>query len=129
MAAGRSNLMTLAAPPPVDIEELEERVEGLIPRPPDHTGNGGHNGHNGHGTGPDGEGPGGPAEPEDEPYRPPTKSRRSIWPFLLDLGIVMMLFGWIIIGQFLVVIGAVIFVVALTGWIREARAEFSSLRE
>ena len=40
----------------------------------------------------------------------------------------MMLFGWIIIGQFLVVIGAVIFLVALTGWIREARAEFSSLR-
>jgi hypothetical protein len=123
MAAGRHDSMTLAAPPPVEIEELDERVGGLMPKQPDHTGNGGHNRHNGHGTGSGGNGP------EDEPYRPPTKSRRSIWPFLLDLGLVMMLFGWIIIGQFLVVIGAVIFVVALTGWIREARAEFSSLRD
>ena len=128
MAAGQGDTMTLAAPP-VDVDELEERVEGLMPQPPDHAGNGGHNGHHGHGTGPGGAGPSGPAGPEEEPYRPPTKSRRSIWPFLLDLGLVMMLFGWIIIGQFLVVIGAVIFVVALTGWIREARAEFSGLRD
>ncbi len=131
MAARRPDTMTLAPPPPVDIEAQDKRTDGLIPQPPDHTGNGGHNGHNGHGTGPGGVGPGGtgPGEPEQEPYRPPTKSRRSIWPFLLDLGLVMMLFGWIIIGQFLVVIGAVLFVVALTGWIREARAEFSSLRD
>jgi len=123
--------MSLVAPPPIDIEELDERVDGLIPKLPDHAGNGGHNGHNGHGGGPGGAGPGGvgPGGPENEPYQPPTKSRRSIWPFLLDLGLVMMLFGWIIIGKFLVVIGAVIFVVALTGWIREARAEFSSLRD
>ena len=121
--------MTVIVPPPIEIEELDERVEGLIPRTPDHTGNGGHNGHNGHGAGLGSGGDSGPVEPEAEPYRPPTKSRRSIWPFLLDLGLVMMLFGWIIIGQFLVVIGAVIFVVALTGWIREARAEFSSLRD
>jgi hypothetical protein len=121
--------MTLIVPPSVDSEELDKRVEGLIPSPPDHAGNGGHNGHNGHGTGLGGGDHNGPSEPQAEPYRPSTKSRRSIWPFLLDLGLVMMLFGWIIIGQFLVVIGAVILVVALTGWIREARAEFSSLRD
>jgi len=121
--------MAVAEPPPVELEALDERVDGLVTVPPNQSGNGGHNGSNGHGTGPGGASPGGPAGPEEEPYRPPTKSRRSIWPFLLDLGLVMMLFGWIIIGQFLVVIGAVIFVVALTGWIREARTEFSNLRD
>ena len=55
--------------------------------------------------------------------------RRSIWPFLLDLGVVMALFGLIIIGRFLIVIGAVLAVVALIGWIREARAEYSRLAE
>ena len=118
--------MTQAAPPPVEIEALEKRVAQPLAKPP--IGNG-HNGHNGHGTNPGGMGPEQPGGPEEQPYRPPAKSRRSVWPFLLDLGLVMMLFGWIIIGQFLVVIGAVIFVVALTGWIREARAEFSSLRD
>jgi hypothetical protein len=112
--------MTLAAPPPVEIEELIERP---IAKPPN--GNG-HSGHNGHGAGSGGAGPSGSG---NEPYQPPSKRRRSIWPFLLDLGLVMMLFGWIIIGQFLVVIGAVIFVVALTGWIRDARADFSNLRD
>jgi hypothetical protein len=116
--------MPLVAPPPVELESLDDLLEEASPP----NGNG-HNGHNGHGLGPAGDGPGDPGESEAEPYRPPVKSRRSIWPFLLDLGLVMMLFGWIIIGQFLVVIGAVIFVVALTGWIREARAEFSSLRD
>ena len=41
----------------------------------------------------------------------------------------MMLFGLIIIGRFLIVIGAVVFVVALTGWIREARKDYSSLAD
>ena len=57
------------------------------------------------------------------------KKRRSIWPFLLDLGLVMMLFGFIIVGQFLIPIGAVIFVVALIGWIREARSDYSGLAD
>jgi hypothetical protein len=48
---------------------------------------------------------------------------------LLDLGLVMMLFGLIIVGRFLIPIGAVVFVVALTGWIREARSDFSGLSD
>jgi hypothetical protein len=122
MPGGRYEAMSLVAPPPVELEELDDVVERPIGRPP--KGNG-HNGHGGRPTG--GNGSNGGAE--EEPYQPPTKSRRSIWPFLLDLGLVMMLFGWIIIGQFLVVIGAVIFVVALAGWIRAARADFSNLRD
>jgi hypothetical protein len=55
--------------------------------------------------------------------------RRSFWPFLLDLGVVLALFGFIITGRFLIVIGAVLFVVALAGWIREARAEYSRLAD
>jgi hypothetical protein len=112
--------MTVTAPPPVEIEELEEIVERATTR--------WSNGHDQAGHTRQGTGSGG-SSPESEPYRPPAKPRRSIWPFLLDLGLAMMLFGWIIIGQFLVVIGAVIFVVALTGWIRDARADFSNLRD
>jgi hypothetical protein len=48
---------------------------------------------------------------------------------LLDLGLVLVLFGLIITGRPLIAIGAVIFVVALIGWIREARADYSSLRD
>ena len=77
-----------------------------------HGGNGHHDGHE---------------EPDDTP-RPP-KKRRSIWPLLLDLGLVLMLFGLIIVGRFLIPIGAVIFVVALAGWIREARNDFSGLAD
>jgi hypothetical protein len=62
-------------------------------------------------------------------WPPPPKKRRSIWPLLLDLGLVMMLFGLIIVGRFLIPIGAVVFVVALTGWIREARSDYSGLSE
>ena len=77
-----------------------------------HGGNGHHDGHE---------------EPDDTP-RPP-KKRRSIWPLLLDLGLVLMLFGLIMVGRFLIPIGAVIFVVALAGWIREARNDFSGLAD
>ena len=83
-------------------------------------GNGGHNGH-GHGNSD------GHEEPESVPL--PPKKRRSIWPLLLDLGLVMMLFGLIIVGRFLIPIGAVVFVVALTGWIREARNDYSGLAD
>jgi hypothetical protein len=47
----------------------------------------------------------------------------------LDLGLVLALFGLIITGRPLMVIGAIIFVVALAGWIREARADYSNLSE
>ena len=76
------------------------------------------NGH-GHGNGRH-NGRGGPGD--DLPPEFP-KKRRSVWPFLLDLGLVLALFGLIIIGRFLLVIGGVNFVVALAGWIREARAD------
>ena len=88
------------------------------------------NGH-GHGNGSGGQNGNGDSDGHDEPenaYRPP-KKRRSIWPLLLDLGLVMMLFGLIIVGRFLIPIGAVVFVVALTGWIREARSDYSGLAD
>ena len=115
--------MSLIAPSPVEAEVIERPIG----HPPYGNGHGGPpNGHDGgHAGGRDG---GEAGEPGGAPFQLP-KRRRSVWPFLLDLGLVMMLFGWIIIGRFLVVIGAVLFVVALTGWIREARAEFSSLRD
>jgi hypothetical protein len=67
-----------------------------------------------------------PGDGESAPYVPPAK-RRSYWPFLVDLGLVLALFGLIIAGRPLIVVGAAIFVVALGGWLREARAEFARL--
>jgi hypothetical protein len=111
--------MTLIAPPPAPVRPAPPtRTNGHPPA----NGNG-HNGHDGNGNGHhDGQ-----EGPDDAP-RPP-KKRRSIWPFLLDLGLVMMLFGVIIAGRFLIPIGAVVFVVALAGWIREARKDFSGLAD
>ncbi len=73
-------------------------------------------------------GGGQPTGPRDSgaPFTPPDQ-RRSVWPFLTDLGLVMALFGLIIAGRPLMAIGGVVFVVALIGWFREARAEFRSL--
>ena len=88
-------------------------------RPPGGNGHGDGNG-NGHHTGWPEEAP----PPEPRPHR-----RRSVWPFLLDLGLAMALFGLIITGRPLIVIGGVIFVVALAGWIREARADFTRLKD
>jgi hypothetical protein len=113
--------MAVIAPPPAPAKSA----------PPSRT-----NGHpppNGHGRGtggPAGNGNGhtdGNDEPESAPL--PPKRRRSIWPLLLDLGLVMMLFGFIIIGRFLIPIGAVLFVVALAGWLREARRDYSGLSD
>ena len=82
-------------------------------------------GGNGHGDG--GDEPEQPSQPEPLPAKKP----RSPWPFLLDVGWVMALFGLIIFGTRspLIVIGAVIAVVALIGWIRDARAEFRRLSD
>ena len=41
----------------------------------------------------------------------------------------MALFGLIITGRPLIVIGGVLFVVALAGWIREARADYLRLKD
>lgn len=88
---------------------------------------GGPNGHNGHGasTG----GPGAGPQPESAPPPKPAK-RNSIWPFLMDVGIVTVLMSWIIFrsGPF-VVLGALLAVIALVGWLREARADFSKLSD
>jgi len=114
--------MAVIEPPPAPVKPNPPvRTNGHPPA----QGNGGNGpgGHNGNGNG-HSDGQGG----SDEAPRLP-KKRRSIWPFLLDLGLVMMLFGFIIVGQFLIPIGAVIFVVALIGWIREARSDYSGLAD
>ena len=110
--------MALVAPPPAPVKPAQPARANGHP-PASGNGRGGHDDGDGRANGHE--------EPEDAP-RPP-KKRRSIWPFLLDLGLVMMLFGLIIIGRFLIVIGAVIFVVSLAGWIREARKDFSGLAD
>lgn len=91
---------------------------------PERTGGGNGHGHgNGHGNGR------GTGWPEEAPAPRGPQRRRSIWPFVLDLGLAMALFGLIITGRPLIVIGGVLFVVALAGWIREARADFSRLKD
>lgn len=87
-------------------------------------------GHNGHGHGHGHGAEGGPA-PEL------TARRNSPYPLLLDFGVVLALFGLIIIrpvynplvGDIAIGLGAVLAVVALLGWIREARAEYARLRD
>ncbi len=67
--------------------------------------------------------------PEEAPEPRFPARRRSIWPFLLDLGLALALFGLIITGRPLIVIGGVIFVVALVGWLRDARADYTRLKD
>jgi hypothetical protein len=111
--------MAIIAPPPAPVRPAPPvQPNGHPP-----AGGNGHGGHDGNGNGHSD----GHEEPEEMPG--PPKKRRSIWPFLLDVGLVLMLFGLIIIGRFLIVIGAVIFVIALAGWIREARKDFSGLAD
>jgi hypothetical protein len=50
----------------------------------------------------------------------------SFWPFLLAIGIAMSLIG-VITKIEVVVIGLIIVLVSLTGWVREARHEYRSL--
>ena len=75
---------------------------------------------------PSGGGEGGRAR--SPPFRL-VRRRNSLWPLLMDLGLVMALFGLIITGRFLIAIGGMLFVVALAGWIREARAEYARLED
>lgn len=87
------------------------------------SGQNGHTGQNGHaGPGAGGEAPAGP------PVR-----RNSIFPFLLDLGVVVGLFGLVIvgplynalIGNVVLGLGGLLALAALVGWVREARAEYA----
>ncbi len=115
----------------VDVPERDEtQAAELAHGGPPKNGHGRGNGRGtGSGGGGEGAGGGGREEPHGEaPVSVPAR-RRSVWPFLLDLGVVLALFGLIITGRFLIVIGAVLAVVALIGWIREARAEYAALRD
>ena len=70
--------------------------------------------------------------PEPRPEPLPAKKPRSPWPILLDLGVVTALVGLIFFGGTrspLIVVGAVLAVVALLGWLRDARAEFRKLSD
>jgi hypothetical protein len=122
--------MTLMPPAPAEVEsEVSERTNG---HPPANGHGRGQGNGNGHGRGGLGGGQGGPGDDDSQDNeRSPQyyQRRRSFWPFVLDLGLVLALFGLIITGRPLIVIGAIIFVVALAGWIREARADYSNLSE
>ena len=90
----------------------------------------GHKPPNGNGHHGDGGHSGGGSDPRPEPL--PEKKPRSIWPLLLDLGVVTALVGLIFFGGTrspLIVVGAVLAVVALLGWLRDARAEFRKLSD
>jgi hypothetical protein len=125
--------MTILPPAPAQVgveSDVDERTNGHPPAP--RAGHGhGHGNNNGNGRGGLGGGQGGPDDDNADNERSPHyyRRRRSFWPFVLDLGLVLALFGLIITGRPLTVIGAIIFVVALAGWIREARADYSNLSE
>jgi hypothetical protein len=52
----------------------------------------------------------------------------SIWPAVLALGIALLLTG-LILNLVVVIVGAVITVLAVALWVRDARREFSELPE
>jgi hypothetical protein len=92
----------------------------LSPAKADVPANGNGHGHNGDGH---------PGEPPPDALAAGRAKRTSFWPFVMDVGLVMALFGLIITGRFLIVIGAVVFVIALLGWLREAREDFARLSD
>ena len=65
------------------------------------------------------------------------KKRLSIFPLMLDFGLVLIGFGLIIVrplmnetgGYGVTAIGAVLVVIAAFGWLREARADFKRLKD
>lgn len=100
----------------------------LKPTPPSAVKGLGHNGHsgeNGH------SGRAGAGDPT--PAGPDRPRRNSIFPFLLDLGVVLALFGLVIIrpvyselaGNVALGAGIILALAALGGWVREARAEYT----
>lgn len=98
----------------------------MIPtkRPPEKTVNGHSNG----------------ARLNDQPGGPPPgwpRKRTSVYPFLLDLGLVLAAFGLIILRPLVselasnvaIVVGLALATVALVGWLREAQAEYKELSD
>jgi drug/metabolite transporter (DMT)-like permease len=87
----------------------------------------------GNGHGPTGHGR--PPQPEGRPPEGFPRRRTSVWPLLLDVGVVIVLVSLILLrpvaGETVsnvgIGVGAVLFVVALIGWLREARAEYRDL--
>jgi len=77
-----------------------------------------------------------PNRPEGPPPDWP-KRRTSVWPLLLDFGLVLAGFGLIILrplagewpGNIAIAVGVVLFGVALMGWVREARQEYKQLKD
>lgn len=77
-----------------------------------------------------------PKRPEGPPPDWP-KRRTSVWPLLLDFGLVLAGFGLIILrplvgewpGNIAIAVGVVLFSVALVGWLREARQEYKQLKD
>jgi hypothetical protein len=58
------------------------------------------------------------------------RRRNSIWPLILDVGLVTVLIGLILVRQEVVlIIGAVVALIGLFGWLREARKEYSDLSD
>lgn len=98
-------------------------------RPPDKTVNGHYNGGNHN------EPPAGP--PPGWAHVDTRRKRTSVYPFLLDLGLVLAAFGLIILRPLVselasnvaIVVGLVLAAVALVGWLREARAEYTELSD
>jgi len=84
------------------------------------------NGHGPNGRGSNGNGHS-PGDPDSAPESHPPSRRNSPWPFLLDLGLVIVLLGLIIFRHnALIVVGAL---VALINWMRDARTDYSQLSE
>jgi hypothetical protein len=84
-----------------------------------------HDGNGSGGAGSNGNG----YQPEDD-APPPRAKRNSPWPLLMDLGWVTVLVSWLIFNNGpMVVVGALLAVVALVNWIREARKDFSNLAD
>ncbi len=66
-------------------------------------------------------------EPDREPKEPEGEvSKPSFWPIVLALGVAMSLIG-VITKIEVVIVGLVVVVVALGGWVLDARREYRSL--
>lgn len=79
---------------------------------------------------------GAPGSAGGDDFVPPTR-RNSVFPFLVDLGVVLGIFGVIIVGPLysalagwiVLAVGGVLALSALVGWVREARADYQSLAD
>lgn len=87
-------------------------------------------------TGRNGNGASGPQGSTGDGQPRPAR-RNSVFPLLLDFGLVLAAFGLIIVrpvfsplaGNIAIGVGVVLAVIALVGWIREARGEYLRLQD